>query len=99
VGVSVVNIRKVRVRVNQPLMTVSVVMRFPGGVDPPVDVVMVFVMDMLVLHGLVDVLVLVMLRKMQPNAKSHEQARACQLPAQRWYSLAVIVSAIVTITI
>jgi hypothetical protein len=58
-------------------MSVGMRMRLSWRIGWSVLMPMVFVvtMEMLVLHGLVDVIVFVMFGQMQPNAQNHEQKR------------------------
>ena len=58
--------------------------RFAGWIIWAVLVLMVLIVHvrMSVLHGLMDVLVLMMLGEMQPDADAHQQARGKQLEGQ-----------------
>ena len=76
----------VGVRVRESLVPVRVAMRLPRGIVRAVFVLMVRVVDiegMLVLERLVDVLVLVTFRRMQPYSYGHEDSGDCERRCQR----------------
>jgi hypothetical protein len=70
---AVVNVRIVRVRVNEPDMFVPVGVRLPGRILRTVHVLVVLIMDVpvLVCHGQVDVFMLVPLRQMEVETDGH----------------------------
>jgi hypothetical protein len=75
--VSVVNVREVRVTVNQLLVTVPVRVRLSGRVSRPVRVLMMRIVrvQMLMLHRLMPVLVPVPFRQMEPDPSPHQNGR------------------------
>ena len=78
--VTVMNVRKMGVRVTQSSMVVWVAVRLPNGVIRAVSVLVVFVVDvaMVVSLGFVFVFVLVPLRQVEPQAHRHQSARRQQ---------------------
>ena len=75
--VSVMNIRIMRVRVDQRLMPVRMRVRYPSRVTRAMRMLMVFVvrMKMLVFRRLVLVLVPVHFAQVQPHPRAHEHRR------------------------
>ena len=75
--VPVVDVRKVRVLVDHGLVAVPVLVRLGAGPRKIVFVLVMLVVDMpmSVRHRLMHVLVLVMLREVQPDPQAHQHGR------------------------
>ena len=83
--VLVVHVRHVRMLVLQPLVAMRVRVGLAGRIVRRVLVLMVLIVHMRVgvLQGLMDVLVLVVLGQVQPDADAHEQAGDEELDGER----------------
>ena len=83
--VRMVHVRHMRMRVLQALMAMCMRVGFPGRIIRTVFVLVMCIMNvrMRVLHRLVNMLVLVLLSQMQPDADRHHASCGDQLKAQR----------------
>lgn len=84
--VGMVHVRHVRMTMPERGMDVAMTVRLAGRIRRSMCVLMVCIVDMgmRMLHRLVNVLVLMIFREMQPNAQSHEAAGTKQSRSKRF---------------